>query len=494
MTMFDGLGAVRGPSWPLVRALQPLPCLAELNSRNFIVRLLVDELGPLPIDESTLAVQHLFSIVDVCRRQPDGLTTLLDVVSRFDRDTKYLPEVERIVTEMTVPDVWPRAERDHLLTLLSGMSFSDVDLYRQVAGSAAPELPAQATYREALLALDTLNATAAGLPKTLVFVEHLAHRVQPELAVELRRWGDRQAVTLGLITELQALRRGAQPRLPDPSPNAPAYLVFLLRYEGGSGERYRLSHWRQRDLTDGWHPDRGDDVVGSLDQVKRCIALLIEAVEADWARYQPDIRIEVVLSSELLNLDVDQWPWESDSPLPVPIGCRYALVVRSLDRMQRKQWHRAWHSRWGTLHRQVNSKGALAPSSCRRAESSADPALRVLAANFENDSELVALVLSAPPHPAAAGRDEVTVGLRAGVPIIVWHRQDCGSEVFLSTVHELLHSTGQQTILQHLRQLRANAFAAESPHVGTHLILLWDDPERIVVPSDAGPPKGESAA
>jgi hypothetical protein len=269
--------------------------------------------------------------------------------------------------------------------------------------------------------------------------------------------------------------------------------VLLLNYEGGSGERYRLSHWRQLDLTTGWHPERGDDIIGSIDQIRRRIAILIEGVEVDWARYQPDIRIEIVLSSELLNLDIDQWPWESDSLLPEPVGCRYAVVIRSLERMQRKQWHRTWHARWEALNRQLKNNGAIVPSSGRRGESSAEPALRALAADFENDSEIVCLVLSAPPQAAAAGRDEVTVGLRAGVPIMVWHRKDCGSE-FESAVRELLHSTGPGTILQRMRQLRANAFAEDGPHVGDHLTLLWDDPERIVVPSDAGPPKGESAA
>jgi hypothetical protein len=80
---------------------------------------------------------------------------------------------------------------------------------------------------------------------------------------------------------------------------------------------------------------------------RRHVAALIELVETKWARYQPDIRIEMVLSGELLNLDVDQWSWEAESTLPaVPIGCRYAFAIRSLERMLAGKRHRSWHARW----------------------------------------------------------------------------------------------------------------------------------------------------
>lgn len=484
-----------GHLWPLVEALQRLPCLAEQNDRNMVVRLLNYQLGPLQVEEHSRAVWHLLSIVEVCSRHPDGLTTLLEVVAMLDQDSIYMSDVRRIVSQMTALPIWSAEERDQLFTLLSGMIVSDfVDLYWQVAGTGAPDLPAPVTYREAFLTLETLNANPDGLPKPLVFLEYLAGRVRPELGIELRRWADRQAHKLVLSTQLQALRRTVRTPPPGPRTNSPAYLVVQLQYEGVSGDYYRLSHWRQLDLTAGWHPERGTDFVGSLDETKRRLAELIEDVEASWARYQPDIRLEVVLPSELLNLDVDQWPWEVTSELPEPVGCRYAVVVRSLERMQTRHWHRAWHVRWQVLNAQSNGGETVAPESVCWGESRKERALRALVADFENDTRLVSLALSEPPHPATRGRAETAVALRAGVPIILWHREDCGSDEFMSAVREVLHGKDPESILQRTRQLRTNAFAEEGEHAVRHLSLLWDDPERLVVPVDAGPPEGVTAA
>jgi len=228
--------------------------------------------------------------------------------------------------------------------------------------------------------------------------------------------------------------------------------------------------------------------------VKHQIAMLIEGIETDWARHQPDIRVEVVLSGELLNLDVDQWPWEVESKIPAPVGSHFPVVVRSLERMKSGKWHRAWHARWQTLNGQLSSDGTIAPRCVLRAQSSDDQALRALTADLEKDPELVSLVLSAPPRPELVGQDELAVALRAGVPIIVWHREDCRSEDFVSIAQELLHGDGPSTLLERSRQVRATAHAADSGHAGRHLTLLLDDPNRIVIPSDPTPPKGVSAA
>ncbi len=479
----------------LVAALLRLPCLTELADRNLVVRLLGYELGPLEIEENPRAFRHLLSIVEACHRHPDGLTKLLNIIVHLDQESKNLPGVRRIIDEMTALEVWPTGERDQVFRLLSGMVFADiVELYRQVAGDNAPRLPAQTTYREVFLTLETLNAGPNGLPRPIVFVEHLADRVRPELAIELRRWADRQAARLKLLTELQALRRTFKRPPPGPPPNSPAYLVLQLQHEGPTGNRLRLCHWQQLDMSDGWHPERGEDFVGSLDEVKMRIATLIEGVEANWARHQPEIRVEVVLAGELLNLDIDQWPWEAASPIPAPVGCHFPVVIRSLERMRSGQWHRAWHTRWTTLITQLRSHGAIAAQSGLHGKAGDEQALRALTADFEKNPELVSLTLSAPPRPDMVGRDEIAVGLRAGVPIMVWHREDCGSEDFVSIVQELLHGDGPDTLLERARRVRATAHAADSGHVGHHLALLWDDPNRTVIPCDPTPPRGASAA
>jgi hypothetical protein len=411
---------------------------------------------------------------------------LLDVVRELDEGSIHLHAVERMIEEHTALPLWPEEEREELFALLRGVIFPDlVELYRQVAGLGAPELPDETSYREVFLTLETLTADADGMPKPIVFVEYLASGRRGELAIELRRWSDRQASRLGVITELQRMRRNLAVPVPGPPPNSPAYLILLLRRVGLTGDQFQLDHWTQLDLTEGWHPERGEDFIGSLDEVKRQVAELIESVETKWARYQPDIRIEMVLSSELLNLDVDQWPWKVESPMPpVPIGCRYLFAVRSLERMQAGKYHRAWHGRWTVLAGQLKGAGALTPEFSRRIEPG--DSMRKLVADFETNPDVVSLILSKPPDAVQDGGDEVAVGLRAGLPVMIWSREDCDSEEFLATVQDLLHGDGPGNVLQRLRQLRTTAYMSNRDHVGHHLVVLWDDPDRLVFPSDLG--------
>ncbi len=221
--------SVGGSLWPLVKTMQSLPSLASVQDRNFVVRLLNDRLGPLHIDESPRIGPHLLSIVEVCARRPDGLAALMDILNELDEGTPYMREVARIISERGALELWPEEEHDRLVGLLSGFLFKDIfELYQQVAGPGAPELPAETTYRQIFANLASLNAGWDGLPKPIVFVEHLAKGRRPEFAIELRRWADEQANRLGVVTELEKLRRtiredggkkppgSARPRTPSP--------------------------------------------------------------------------------------------------------------------------------------------------------------------------------------------------------------------------------------------------------------------------------------
>ncbi len=458
----------------LVRALRNVPAMTSQQDRNFVVRLLSDRFGSLSIEESPGIQEHLANIVDVLDRRSDGLSVLLDILGELEEGSVHLREVARIIAEREVPVLWSEEERERLFGLLSGTIVTDlVELYHQVAGMNAPPLPASATFREVFYTLETLNADASGLPRPVAFVEHLAAGRRPELAAELRRWSDRQASRLGVITELQKLRRALRAPPPGPAPNEPAYLVLSIRRIDLGGERYELRYWSQIDLSEGWRPEPGPDFTGTLDEVRRQVAVVIEDVETRWARYQPDIRIEFLLPNELLNLDVDQWPWEVESVLPaVPIGCRYSCSVRSLERMQEGHWHRPWHTRWSKLTDQLQQTGAIEPESVRWAEDS-DTVPEVVA-DFQNHPGLVSLVLPDEPDDAA-----VDVGLRSGVPVIVWHRGDCDPDKFRTAAHRLLHED-RGTVLSRLRQLRTEAYQSDPSHVGHHLVVVWDDPQRLI--------------
>lgn len=483
--------------FPLVEALCRVPTLADRAGRNLVVRMISAELREtLAVEEFPSTYGHLYSLAEVCQQSPERLSALVRIVGRFEQDSRSMVELRRVIAELTPLDLFPTSERARLFTLLAGVVVPDIaDIYRVVAGPTAPGLDGSTTYSGVFRVLETLNAEADGVPKPMVFVEHIASRVRTELAIELHRWNEAQAESMDLVDELTAIRESLRPETARPlAPplGSPAYLVLLLRREGPTGDRFRLSHWRQLGRPEPWSPLHGKDEVGTLAEVKERVAALIEKVEDDWAQYRPDIRIEFVLDYENLNLDVDQWPWENDADLAVPMGCRYPVVVRSLERMTARKYHREWRQRWDEMADQLGRDKGLAHTSTCRALSGSEQGLRELLSRFNRERSLVSLVLSAPPRPETAGRDEIAAAVKAGVPLVVWHRHDCGTAEFTDVVESVLHGQDELHLLERVRMSRTTAFA-EGParrHVGEALTILYDDPTRLVVPSQPGPPEG----
>lgn len=490
--------------WHVVEALLQAPRLHELNERNLLVRMLADAWGsPVPVPEQARQVEHLFTIVETCRSRPYGLETLVQILERMDPGATYLVKLRQVVEPMAVLEMWADDEREQLFALLNGVVTPDVaDLYRAAAGRWAPELRPRATCREAFELLETLTGDVDGIPRAIVFVELLAHRERPDLALRLREWSERQAMLIGVTEELRAARgrqplAGGRTALPTkPPPRTPAYLVLLVAPEGVDGDRYRLSHWRQLDASAEWEPDRGTDYSDDLDGIRHAVARLLESVEEEWAHYQPHIFVEFVLPEELLNLDVDQWVWEIDPRIPEPIGCHYPVVIRSLERMAKPKWHRPWYQRWQELENQLATGGAIAAESGYWSMPSEIESIRHIMSTFEEKPALIALVPSAPPLARNVGAEQIAAGFRKGVPVMIWHREDCLSEEFIAAVKTMLHGDDPHDVLERLRLMRLRGFAAGDSvtHVGTRLTLLWDDPRRKVTPDKAGPPEPVAAA
>ena len=490
-----------GVLWSLVEALHRVSCLVDLNSRRLVLNILSDELGySLPVTEYPQTNLHLFAIVEACRQRPDGLGALLSVLEKVEPGTIAMSSVRRIILDMTSLEAWSAEERRQLFRLLSGVAVPDVaEIYALVGGDGAPPLPPESSLEDAFLLLDTLNSGPDGLPKSLLLVERVAARLRFDLAAEIREWVEEKTERMNLTAEMSAFRnriKGIARPAESHASRSEAYLVFLLQPEGPTGDRYRLSHWRQLDVSDGWFPERGQDYIGGFEEIKYKVAVLAEQVEGEWAPYDPDIRLDFVLSRDLLHLDVDQWQWEAETAVPEPLGCHFPLGVRSLERMKLRKWHRAWFIRWKELKAQAGDGGPIALDSGFWSIGGEVRNLRELTSRFEARPELVAFVLSAPPHAFTAESDEITVGLRAGFPIMVWHRENCRSEEFSHTVKELLHAEGSHHLLERLRLIRLSAFAEgpEGTHVGSRLALLYDDPERIVLPQRPGAPEAVPSA
>lgn len=476
----------------LVDCLEQIPSLRDPASRRLCLDLLVDHLGvTLVVDDLPTTRAHLFGIVQACRRQhPSALGALIKAVEYMEPGSIPVRQARDIVNDMTALPLVTEHERRELLTLLNGAPQDRLAELVRLAASPAAELPqGEQDLTTALAALERMNTRPDGVPPLHAFVEHITAHLDNRRAEQLRWWNNRQAERMGLSNKLLAMRV-KQAAEPVPQKDILACLVIRIEPDLLEPELLTVVHWRHNDPIE-WHPERGQLFTGDLAAVRTHVAELVTEAETGWAKDAVKIRVEFLLPYTLLNLPVDQWDLETGSALPRLLGLHYQTLIRSLDRARSPRWHREWRRRWELL-KQMPSGQALAKDHWMWSAGAKRRQLTVLDAKLAVHTEVVSLILRSVPEADEPG--EVMIGLRTGVPVMVWQRVDASRSIFEAEMRAMRDALPD--LVEKLRLLRSRALQAARPilHVGSRVALLWDDPDRPVEPQDPPAAPNEEVA
>ncbi len=430
----------------------------------------------------------LLRLIEKCSTVRDGLPCLVRSLAYVEQSSTTVTALWRMVDEWEAVDFFDGADLHVLRPVLRAVGPAGLaTLARRASRSRVQELPAWCdTAWQVFLRLAGGNSVEGELPASMAFlaltVDWLIEDSQREAAERIRRWNSRQARAWGLekeMAEWQQARFTAASQSP-----VPAYLTIQFEPDARDSECYFLSHWRQSD-TDGWHPVPGETIHVRRDRLSGEVEKLVEAAEEMWADLRQPIILEFILPWELLNEPVEWWHKESSSVSPTPLVMDYAVTVRSLERLRKAAWHRPWHKKWHQLKEQP------AESEAFRSRPTGDRAYFFhMERELKEDEHMVCLVLSQPPGgDNETGYQEFLAGLRAGVPAMIWHRKDCSDPMFKDAVGEILQDRGLGSLAERAAQRRKEALAlgpdAWDGHVGRHLAILLDDPERK--PGPPGP-------
>lgn len=471
-------------SWhPLVDALEQVPTLGDTAGRKLCLDLLAGYLGlPLQVQIQGTTRIDLFAILLACQQHHRALPTLIDVIDELEPESRAARRVRRIFEDMSAEPLIPVLERERLLEVLSGNDCPHLAaLCRRAVGPTVSALPAsRPTVAEVVSYLEQLNAGPTGLPPLLVFIEYLAEHLGDHHCDQLREWNDRQAGLMCMAEEIVTLRTETSAADLENAHTA-ACLVVRLERDLLDAELYHMAHWCQMDPT-GWRPRRGHDMTGSLQDIELAVAALVEEAESSWANDAETISIEFLLPLDLLNLPVDQFRLDIESELPLPLGIRYHVSTRSLDRARTRKWHREWRRRWSRV---TNDGAALdVDDESKLWWKHGQPRhLRQLEAALSVNPNVVFLMLSAPPPTTRLlSPCELHVGLRNGIPVMLWPRVETTSRSFELAMQPLAEKL--QALREQTRLLRGEAHGSPRPatHVGSRVALLWDDPDRPVEP------------
>ncbi|NVI91200.1 hypothetical protein [Actinomadura sp. BRA 177] len=479
----------------IVDLLTDVSNMREATGRAIVVDYISEQVrAPLLLPDLPQPKYYLYHLVHACKEIPDGLQVLVHAVEFVAGQTAAVARLKRMLSPVRAhlePVVETQVE-----DLLTGLRVPSLTrLYVAATGNSIATVPFRLTDAwDAFSALLDHN-TAPGKPSPhLIFVAMLLQTMQTRQSADnasteeawrlkrLREWMTMQTEQLrggGNVAQADYLdrmrdRSGVLAARDD----KPIYLIIQLEplpelVEGRV--MCRLSHWRQVHPLE-WRPEPGEDQVVPLDAVPEHVGALIHEAERGWAYELDDsLVLEFVLPLDMINLGVDQWTRDDpEMPDPTPLGAEYEILVRSQERLRALSFHRAWRQRWQVLVDAVDGLAYLATA--------AEPAHpRPMGDRLLSSREIVACVLSGPPD-REPGRTELWKSLRAGIPVVLWHRADEPPPEVREAVRRVIDRPDIRDLPGDIKRLRGNAPPADdrNGHSALAVTLLWDDPNHFL--------------
>jgi vWA-MoxR associated protein C-terminal domain/vWA-MoxR associated protein middle region 0/Effector-associated domain 2 len=453
-------------------------------SRLLLLQVIGDNLQTkLMINDQTVGRSYLIELVNECARLDGGMNALVRAVRLLLPESLAYKRIRQLVREPQVRDLLPAAELEPLRELLIGTTISQLPaLVRRAAGLARVPAPFGGDAWDAIGYLTDLNAGPDGLPPVMLFVELVAQQVGGVVCQNLRNWNDEQAHRLGLRPVLRA-RRARVTRVPD---DGRLHLLIVVQPDGIDPGRCLLSYWRQDDPQE-WPPPPGDTVMVMVSELEWRVDELVVNAERAWSGHGGTAALEIALPRALLTLPVHHWHKEHDTGHPRPLCLDYPIVLRSLERMRSTHWHRVLRQRWRSMTEDPSPARILFGGSVDTSERYGIDAVL-------SDPRWVMMVLASSPTPEPQqGSDELTAALRSGLPALVWHPLSSADDL-REVVTRLAEGGGLGDLPGRTHTLRRVSFNDQAVHIARDLVLLLDDPHRLVLfDQSPGPLRGDIA-
>ncbi|MBQ0901294.1 hypothetical protein [Micromonospora sp. U21] len=464
----------------LVNVLGGMRLLQQQSSRELAVERLRERLGNrVSVNDFANPRQQSVEIAGTCLGE---LPTLISVVELIDPEAPQLTSLRRLRHEVDAIDLLAEEDWTELRpALLSQRVDSLGRLYQRASEHKLSTPPSWClTAWDVFVYLTGQNSPPRGLPPNVLFLVLLEHEVAPETATQIRHRNRREASRLGLTADLDRCRATVNAGTGQPEPYV--YLVIQVEpdLEPGSDDRYTVSHYRQWHGNGTWHSRRWGQVSDvARDDLESIVERIVRDMEVEWFDRRAEVAVELVLPVKLLNEDVAWWRKEPASVHleQKVLAMDYPVVLRSWDRLRERGWHRAWRRRWERLQAEPGH------SRIYRSRPDGIAYLTRLEAELTADERWSTVLLSEAPSEAHPLRfKEVMTALRAGLPVIVWHRTRTSDTELWEEIRDMTADGRIAHLPVHVRQSRLDALRLEplhaDRHTGRHLVVLWDDPDR----------------
>ena len=199
---------------------------------------------------------------------------------------------------------------------------------------------------------------------------------------------------------------------------------------------------------------------------------LLQQCFEEYLQGQPtELTIEIFLPRDRLNDEVEKWSYQDDEGFDINIGSEHRVVVRSYERLKklRTQQGSYWRSNW----EKVNFTWKDIP--CH------EEIITISQARFDPNKlrKLLTqkILLKVCCTLSNSERDNLLRAVHsAGTPIVLWSRCEVKSLNNAIDFDTLL----EKPLHELATRVKEQRFAADrDQHLGNHLVLLWDNPNRV---------------
>lgn len=491
----------------LTDGLCDLSCTEDAQARVQFAALLADQLGR-PVDvRGVRQREDVAALVRAALNVAGGEHVLVGVV-RILEGAPAGDELDRLIAPDQAPVPAPATESDTLPGPLSRDDESSAravlakgelaasrlrdDLVQELSG---PDLPLGLNPDQLFTHVLEWNAQPDGLPPAVLLLDRAARlAVAHGHRTALSGWVDEWARRAGLTAELERRREARAAVVSDPE--VPRCLIVAVEpARDGTGEIV-VRPWLNT-VPGHWNPQPGEPSLTTLDQLGTAVERALRQGARLWSaprepdpsgRVQPPPYIEFVLPYELLNHDVAGLTYRIGDGRPLPLGLKYGVHLRSLERMRSDDAlvREQWRERWRTLRQHgVTVHGWSEPDS-RRPEA--------WQAVLAGENRHTAVVLDAPADRFAL--EALKAAIAEGIGLAVWDRRGVFDEErreVVTAVFAAVPTPSQiPTAIHRLRQSAELHTHGPSRFLGRHIGFFWDDPTRLV-DIDPGDLAGEEA-
>jgi hypothetical protein len=454
------------------------------------------------IAEPTRVVDALLacpSVADLDLAEFDSLEQLVEEIFSFERDAVQLRAFAATI-EKLLPQPIPWEQMAELQRLVQGIRLSDLDL-RRLYYSSMPRGPDWRFPRghngQKTLALIIRQFSKAPVQRAtqmqplLAFVQRLVAEYADEPTIQLvclslQAWLEEMAGYLGVKLTPPAGDQGA---------SVDAYLLIQVRPKHPIVDLSELQSLLF--YTDVWLIQQGaasdeprceklsDDQTCRFSGLPSIFLDLVRESHRRLPKQKTRLTIEIFLPLELLLYKVEDWKIKAGIRSITPVGRRYRVVVRVLERVLPEYQDDLRHQ-WRTMWEQYEkSRQASVASSVMWIDKDEDCNPDKLPALIRS-RQAVGLVQTFVPSIASNPDDDLMFALidsmiEAGVPMALFlrpcsHQRDQARQ-YLS---EALQDCQLFGLPDFILKQRVDAVAKDDPqHYGHHLVLLWDDPNRL---------------